>query len=116
MGAPQSGYLFISAESMEAFYRGLDRLQQQTSEQYIKFNVGVGFGEAASSAAHEEIHIGWTNKRDKALATVVPADCGYFFKVAGYLKKLECCKGPERNTSAKAIYKQKADLEDTVCK
>ena len=40
---------------------------------------------------------------------------GYFFKVAGYLKKLECCKGPECNTSAKAIYQAKANLEDIVC-
>ena len=114
LGAPESGHVFVCADSAERFNEGLDRLQQQTGEQYIRFNVGAHFGEAAASAVHGEIHIGYTNTKDKVLKTIVPAFCGYFFQPTGYLKKLECCKGPERNKATKAMYHAKADLEDTV--
>ena len=116
VGATQEGFAFVSAGSIESFYRGLDQLQQQTGEQYTKFNVGLGFGGAALSAVEgKDVSASWSNKKDTALATIVPADCGFMFKAAGWLRKLECCKGPQRNTWNIEHHQAKADLEDTVC-
>ena len=115
-GTTESGFSFVSAASVQCFNRGLDRLQQQTGEQFIKFNVGTHFGEAPLEDATGEIRIGFQNPKDKACDQVVPPSCGYFFRVVGKhpLYKMECCKGPDRNRSAKALYQAKAQLEDTV--
>ena len=116
VGAPQEGYAFVCAKSKAELEKGLDRLQQQTGEQFTKFNVGVNFGDAppASVVGKDPVNT-WVNKKDQSLNTIVPPDCGYFFQVAGWLRKLECCKGPQRNEWGLANHQAKADLEDSVC-
>ena len=118
-GTTESGYSFVSADSITSFNVGLDSLQQRSGEQYIKFNVGAQFGMSPLDDAAPDVRVGGQNPKDKLCNDLIPTTCGYFFRVVHQggkraTRKLECCKGPDRNESAKALYQAKAQLEDTV--